>query len=66
MDAPSRISESHGASLLINTDMFAQQHPEGVHPALGAPVCVSIICGITILTRFMTVIVSAAVSLNLH
>ena len=66
MDALSRISELYDAELLIDNNMFMQQHPEGVHPSPGAPVSIPTAHSCTPLTLFMTVTASVAVSSSLH
>ena len=55
MDALSRISELHESLLPINTDISIQQHPEGVHPSLGAPVSTSTVRSMTPLTPFPSI-----------
>ena len=47
MGEPFRISELHKNLLPTNADIPVQQHPEGVHPSLGAPVSASTILSAT-------------------
>ena len=50
MDALFRISELCENLLSTNPDVSVQQHPEGVHPSLGAPVSISTVLSATQLT----------------
>ena len=55
MGAPFRISELHKILLPTDVDISVQQHPERVHPSLGAPVSISIVPSTTPLTPFPSI-----------
>jgi len=50
MDGPCQTSELHEIPSPINPDISVQQHPEGVHPSLGAPVSIPTARSMALLT----------------